>query len=113
MGTKDGWRWGGGIGKGLEEEGGEGELDIGGQAFITGVYFPLLSVLMPAWKEQVQEGWRVVQADRMWSRGERAVGKFFFCLQLCRVGSFWYCHGTLCDVTLAVLIDDRWSQRQW
>lgn len=34
---------------------GEGWRDgEGGEAFITGVYFPLLSVLMPRWLEQVR-----------------------------------------------------------
>lgn len=28
--------------------------EVGGEAFITGVYFPLLSVLVPKWMEQVR-----------------------------------------------------------
>lgn len=41
---------------------GEGWRDgEGGEAFITGVYFPLLSMLMPRWLEQVR---RWSEADR-------------------------------------------------
>ena len=37
-------------GRGGEDLGGG---DVEGEAFISGVYFPLLSVLMPTWMEQV------------------------------------------------------------
>lgn len=42
--------------KGRRKGKGEGDLgggDVEGEAFISGVYFPLLSVLMPTWMEQV------------------------------------------------------------
>lgn len=44
--------------KGRKKSKGEGDLsggDIEGEAFISGVYFPLLSVLMPTWMEQVRK----------------------------------------------------------
>lgn len=36
-----------------KEGGNSGGGDVEGEAFISGVYFPLLSVLMPTWMEQV------------------------------------------------------------
>lgn len=64
---------------------GEGEEDLGGgdvegEAFISGVYFPLLSVLMPTWMEQVGYKYIVPWSVNGWGGNRRVL------YEVCRAG---------------------------